>query len=335
MKQLFIHIGPHKTGTTAIQNALRESSEQLAKLRIRYDTLEDYGSLNTHQIADSISTGRLELPAQTLEKFSQSQIDSIISSENFSRLDLDGVRFLKSKISCEKIRIIYFLRNPLKRMKSEWQELVKHGYRYTFLEFIAARLSRPVQDRFINDEVRIAPWREVFGIDSVDIHLYDQIEDVVEYFFNFYLKMNFDAPKTRVNKSQDPETTEVLRALLGLQRVFLDRTVPNISEFKELTNNVKLLVARSEERYLKSFSMSMDSLIFRNIESTLIERNNGAIHGDFEGKKLFNDRSVTWKFISPDLWLEHPDLTAALFSLREGIIRSHGMPPIDIRLAQI
>ena len=333
--KLLLHIGPHKTGTSAIQMALQSSSKELTRKNIIFDSLESYEGHNSHQIADMLSTSRKSSAQKTLEKFNECGQLCVVSSENFSRLTLDDVKFLRENLKFSDVRVVYFLRNPLARIKSDWQELVKHGYRFTFLEFIAGRLSRPINDRILNDEVRIAPWREVFGADKIDIHLYDNIEDVVSYFFAYYFKIKKDNNQDRVNASLDLESVEALRALMGLQKVFLGK--PNIftDDLRGIVKSLKLITESQGNKYRKSFPVSLDSFLLRALEKTLLQQNSISIINGNNPNFLFTKRSENYKFISSDIWLEHPDLTNALFDLRAKIIEEYGHPQIDQRLIQV
>lgn len=335
MSSLILHIGPHKTGTTAIQIALENSWQELAKQHTRFDTLKEYDGVNSHQIADLISTRRLADAEVTLKRFPATREKYIVSSENFSRLDIDGVRFLRERLSFDNVRIVYFLRNPLARMKSDWQELVKHGYRFSFMEFIGARLTRPMEDRILNDEVRIAPWREVFGSENIDIHLYDQISDAAKYFLNYYFLIDSPTPSRKINKSFDIETTEILRALVGLQKVFLTRPHLLMDDLSDIHENLCTINRSENSRYVQSCSMSMDSTIFRNIEKTILAHNRTMIRGEIHNDFLYKQRNTTWDFISTDVWLENPKLTSKLFSLRDKIIEEIGNPIVDYRLRRM
>jgi hypothetical protein len=315
--------------------ALQSSSEELTKKNIIFDSLESYEGHNSHQIADMLSTGRKSDAKKTLEKLNECGQLCVVSSENFSRLTLDDVKFLRENLKFSDVRVVYFLRNPLERIKSDWQELVKHGYRFTFLEFIAGRLSRPVNDRILNDEVRIAPWREVFGPDKIDIHLYDNIDDVVSYFFTYYFRIKKDNNQDRVNVSLDLEAVEALRALMGLLKVFLGK--PNIftDDLKGIVKRLELITESHGNKYKKSFPLSLDSFLPRAIEKTLLQRNSVSIINGDNPDFLFTKRSKNYKFISPDIWLEHPDLTNSLFTLRARIIEEYGHPQVDHRLIQV
>lgn len=333
--KLLLHIGPHKTGTTAIQIALQGATQELLQKSIFFDSLEAYAGRNSHQLADILSTDRKNEAINTLEKIEGSGEFRVISSENFSRLKLEDVKFLKENLQFDDVRIIYFLRNPLLRIKSDWQELVKHGYRFTFLEFIAGRLARPINDRMLNDEVRISPWREIFGADNVDIHLYDQIDDVVSYFFDYYFGIKKKNTKNRANVSLDLETVETLRALMGLQKVFLEKSNILVNDLNPLIDNLRSVVKKNDPKYNKSFSLSMDSFSLRAIERILVERNSTLIKNQINSEYIFDKRSETYNFISSDVWLEHPKLMNSVFSLREKIIEEFGIPQIDQRLSQV
>jgi hypothetical protein len=175
----------------------------------------------------------------------------------------------------------------------------------------------------------------VFGPDKIDIHLYDNIDDVVSYFFTYYFRINKDNNQDRVNVSLDLEAVEALRALMGLQKVFLGK--PNIftDDLKGIVKRLELITESHGKKYKKSFPLSLDSFLLRAIEKTLLQRNSVSIINGDNPDFLFTKRSKNYKFISPDIWLEHPDLTNSLFTLRARIIEEYGHPQVDHRLIQV
>ncbi|MBK6508279.1 MAG: sulfotransferase domain-containing protein [Haliea sp.] len=194
--KLLIHIGPHKTGTTSIQAVASHQLPAISKAGWAVETFPELKN-GTHSLASLLSNGKLDVVRPHLEKLGTITTPTLISSENFSRITEAQAKFMLNTIGISDVRVVYYLRNPLHRLLSAWTERVRHGYRRTLTEYIAGRLLQPFRDRDINDQVRITPWAHALGETAVrsgalDLHLYDQYDDVVKHFFFEYFGIAID-----------------------------------------------------------------------------------------------------------------------------------------------
>ena len=111
-KNFFIHIGNHKTGTTAIQNFLHKNENRLKLNKIIYPEIGKtlQYSYNSHNIAWELNGDiRFEQQNKTLSdlyKFiSQCNNSIIISSEDLQNLEFDEVKFNQFKNELKKKQI--------------------------------------------------------------------------------------------------------------------------------------------------------------------------------------------------------------------------------------
>ena len=100
-RRLLLHIGPHKTGSTAIQIALANALEADER---SFATLERLGG--AHQVAELFSGGHFDEGASLLSEIPKAPATVVLSSENFSRLEENQIaseppRFLRRLISSD------------------------------------------------------------------------------------------------------------------------------------------------------------------------------------------------------------------------------------------
>lgn len=336
VRRLLLHVGPHKTGSTAIQIGLEKQAAEIASFDwtfMRFESMQG----GAHRLADLLSADRLEEAAPYMDQLKDATGKTVVSSENFSRLKEAQAQAFLEAIGFDEVRVVYYLRNPLNRLKSAWRERVKHGYRYTFVEFIAGRLSRPFNDVEINDALKIKPWVNAVGTSFCDIHLYDEIEDVAKHFFSIYfpdVQVNREGTTNRVNRSFSAEKTEVLRALSGCQTHLLNNRSYD-QHVDNLCNSIKQISENQKINYTRKFTLSLNSAIMMRIERMLMDEFSNSLKLGKERDHIFHERTVTWEYLAPEIWLEQPNLTKQLFEFRTKLLAELGVPIFDQRLRNL
>jgi hypothetical protein len=337
-KRLLLHIGPHKTGTTSIQHALKvESDALLSGTGWTYQPLSDVMG-GVHNFADMLSTGQFDAAQPFIDALKATPMPCVMSSENFSRLNEPQVRHLVDALGDIDIRVVYYMRNPGARLLSAWRERVKHGYRFTLVEFLAGRLLRPFLDREFNEAVKIAPWVDVLGIEAIDLHLYDAFDNATTHFFETYFPGLGRAPKTvgmRTNRSPGAAQTETLRALAGYQ-VHLFTHGEFRDRVADISGRIDAINADQDDAYLRTLSFTLDTPILYQLERSVIARFGDAVRQPLPSKDmLFAERNVDWRYVAPEIWFEQADLTGDVLALRQAIHDTCGVPVFDSRLAQL
>jgi hypothetical protein len=146
-KQIYLHIGPHKTGTSAIQSMADENRAALVRHGILYPSGRWHGQLGScfaqNKVAyvynrhsgftdlESINRSDTVYKTRLLEELEESDCqDAIFSYEGFIDLRPDEVReltnFLRDR--CDEIRIIAYCRHPLSFAPSEISQRVRMGF---------------------------------------------------------------------------------------------------------------------------------------------------------------------------------------------------------------
>jgi len=222
-QKIILHIGPPKTGTSSLQEALYQHRDQLSAHGF------DYPGFGRHPDMPKLP-GHHGIPGKLRENgvVPQDVLDGlaalpesrqvVFSSENFSHVDAVGVRQLLETLGPENVEIIYYVRRWDQLLPSVWQELIKHGHSQTYLEFLNAQISAPMASLYLNYMNVLDRWAKVIGPHNIRIFSYDNIraegQDVVQHFCNQVLGFSLDVPKMRQdNKRQAVGRTETLRVL--------------------------------------------------------------------------------------------------------------------------
>lgn len=220
--KFIVHIGPPKTGTSSLQEALSQNREPLLALGYDYPNFGRHPEMlqlpGHHGIAQSLQQGALPTGFQAwLDQLSGAH-RVILSSENFAHVPAAGVQLLVQTLGPENIEIIYYARRWEQLMPSVWQELVKHGHSQSYLEFLNHQTSAPMASIYLNYMNVLDRWAKEVGTDSLRIFSYDNLRaegvDIVQHFCTRVLniQLQMDQPHQH-NPRLQVGRTETLRML--------------------------------------------------------------------------------------------------------------------------
>jgi len=190
MKEVVIHIGPHKTGTTSIQEVLNGYSDQTTKYAAlgssnhsQYFTGAFSGSYESSHLFQHYLKKEKDLIRQRFRSKLKDELSSgfsayeriIFSGESVSALTESELKELHSflLIFAEKVTIVAYCREPISLTSSIFQQVVKGG-KCSF--DIKIKKYRDYFEKFLN----------VFGHNNVIIRPFDK-----ELFFNGSLIADF------------------------------------------------------------------------------------------------------------------------------------------------
>jgi hypothetical protein len=218
MAKLFLHIGPHKTGSTYIQKYCFENRDHLLSLGVNYPTagrLEHVSPYGQHETVAKVKT----LEQNNLDEyFSQffGTATTLVSSQDFDGLTLEEIKKLGRSLAQVDVRIIYYRRNGLDLLPSHWQEEVKHGATSTLYQFISPHILSPLASKIMNPCIALNSYAGVFGKDRITIVDYDvalQKDGILQPLFEL---LGIERPPVKhevINRSLEPDFTEIIRAL--------------------------------------------------------------------------------------------------------------------------
>ncbi|MEJ5992459.1 hypothetical protein WG902_20835 [Ramlibacter sp. PS3R-8] len=171
MRQLILHIGMHKTGTTSIQRSLGG----LAQDRVKYVTLGSPNHSGPLSVAfgDRTPKGRRALPGRSdnpeaLKQRIRAQLEAELAQKEFDKFVIsgEGMVFLSPNAVQElrdifykhvdEVRVFAYVRDPIGYSSSALQQRIKGGY-------AGYSLSRA------NYRKKFVPFIEIFGRDKFSV----------------------------------------------------------------------------------------------------------------------------------------------------------------------
>ncbi|MPZ54018.1 MAG: hypothetical protein GEU79_15020, partial [Acidimicrobiia bacterium] len=234
--ELIMHIGTHKTGTTAIQGALSASREILLTDRLLYPSTGRgaYGQRRTPytghanlareaggwDMFDPDAGGSDDVVAEAKDH----DIDSVlVSAEDFSvpegvERKIRWVRTLGERLGVTRVRVVVYLRPQWEYMESSYAELVRSGYSQ---RLFPGQVDLDIDHPRFEYPGLLEPWSDAFG--QVDVYGYSGYSpsSVVDHFATEVLDLPIAAPSLskRPNRRAGEKTIEMLRCLRGLLAV--------------------------------------------------------------------------------------------------------------------
>lgn len=176
-KLIFLHIGPHKTGSTAIQAMCDQNRSVLARHGILYPFGRWHGQLGSFFSRDKINfvfnrhSNRKDLNSLTAadtqyilrlrQEFSKTNADTVVLSyEGFIDLQADSIGALKSFLDefSQDIKIIAYCRHPISFARSQISQSILMGY----------PIASPEQRRLLIPKFQdyFEKYAKVFGVDK-------------------------------------------------------------------------------------------------------------------------------------------------------------------------
>lgn len=233
-KKLYLHIGTHKTGSTALQVFLTQNRQSLLKNGILYPEVgcPKFSQYGQHQLAWLFFSNENYLPCfegNTIDKHLLEDLDIlnkinllssdkkihsiIISSEEFSILNLDEIQMLSKKLYNFDVEIIIYLRRQDNYLEAAYgTSVLFSGYNKNFPSFMSN------QRMNLNYYEVIKNWETSFG-SCVHVRSYEDMnikKDIISDFskiININHNDQYISNKSRVNKSISADAMEVIRGL--------------------------------------------------------------------------------------------------------------------------
>ena len=309
-RRCILHVGPPKTGTTAIQRTLHRHRDALAAQGWAYPPI-GIRFFAHHTLAEAAQDGRPEFAgmADTLGAIEQ---NIVLSSELLAKGSVEALRRLRAALRCDDIRVIFYVRSFVDVFASLWSETIKSGAVADFALYGAEAVAGRGPGMALRADIMLPRLAEAFGREAIALHLFaaaiDTHGDVATHFLDRVLGVTgIPTIADQANAALPPLLAEVLRQV--------NRRAPAIPRDARFAA-ARALAAQIGPRadaYLREITLSADRPIFRQAERQLATQwRDRFIDPPPAGDALFAARSRTVKLIDPALWLDHPDLAAAL-----------------------
>ncbi|MGH6952383.1 MAG: TylF/MycF/NovP-related O-methyltransferase [Vitreimonas sp.] len=202
-RRIYVHVGNHKTGSTALQRAFGANRSRLAARGIVYPgTADDHHAVALMlQDPHNASPANVEQAARVRAEIAQTPHDVVLSSEGF--ISVEPVA-LRAWCGDEAVTIIIYLREQAEAIASQYQQQVKADLAAMSFEAFAWAI-------VVDHEKLLAPWVEVFGQASVRVRPY--AGDVVTDFLDIV-----EVDSEGLDLSQADPNPSIAGALLELKR---------------------------------------------------------------------------------------------------------------------
>jgi len=181
MKSLILHIGTHKTGSTALQQWFSANDEKLRDKGVLYPSSGRpvTGPVWGHHLLPWAIQRRRGIDSEKVWAELKKEIEAsnahtvVISSEEFDDLSKAEVARVAEHLAPWSLRVVIYLRNPYDFMVSYYKQIVKSGVcRKTFPEVLRASAGRCNYFRICE------AWSAAIGGNLPDIRMYDRISEM-------------------------------------------------------------------------------------------------------------------------------------------------------------
>lgn len=224
-----LHVGPHKTGTTALQSAFHMNREAIRDQGVHYAGPNRQPMQAAHAItgkpspyADGAVPSRSRWTDLVREVNGAGDARVVISSEGFADADDEGIATVVRDLGRDRLHVAVTIRPLASILPSQWQQYVQNGMVLSFDEWLDAMFNRPpgkVTPTFWlrhrhHDLVR--RWAAVVGPDRVTAIVADESdrESLLRTFEAFVgLRAGTLVPEAELgNRSLTAAEVEIVRA---------------------------------------------------------------------------------------------------------------------------
>jgi hypothetical protein len=224
-----LHIGPHKTGTTAIQGALHLARERLAAEGVVYP-----GRGRQPLWPILAVTGQPALlggPRPEISYWDSLVRDVraagdqrvVLSSEFFAEADDATARRVIADLGGARVHVVVTLRSLARILPSQWQQYLQNGFHFRYLEWLEGILSEPPQTptpgfwRRHRHDALITRWAAENGPENLTVIVLDESDRLMLLrVFESMLGLPADflvLEERAVNRSLTAEEAELVRLL--------------------------------------------------------------------------------------------------------------------------
>ena len=211
---LILHIGTHKTGTSAIQSFLAFRAEQLRGHGIHYLKVGRDDTAGNHQLPWSIR-GKHGAPLSVWEDARAElartdAVRAVISSEAFWFTEPSAVKDQLGDAG--DLRIVIYLRRQDRYLQSLYKQSVFGGRRMDFAEWLESY-------RFRGDYLSVVRrWEAAFGKDALHIRPYERSGQTIDSVSDFMTLLGLDVNKEFPRRQMKLRNPSPRRELLVLMR---------------------------------------------------------------------------------------------------------------------
>jgi hypothetical protein len=181
-----VHIGPHKTGTTAIQGALHLARERLAARGVVYPGRGRQPLWPVLAVTGQPALRGEPRPEITYWDHLVRDISAagdqrvVLSSEFFAEADDTTARRVVEDLGGASVHVVVTLRSLTRILPSQWQQYLQNGYHFRYLEWLEGILSEPPRTptpgfwRRHRHDTLTARWAAAVGAENLTVIVIDE-----------------------------------------------------------------------------------------------------------------------------------------------------------------
>ncbi|WP_135467873.1 hypothetical protein [Crenalkalicoccus roseus] len=312
-RRAVLHVGPHKTGTTTIQDALHHNAEALAQAGWRYPAI-GYSQQAHHALVQALVKAEDGEAERMLAALADEPGDLVLSSENLSRAPLEALQRLAGALRGREVAVVYYQRNFLDLAYSWWQERIKHGRSEELTAFLLDIVAAPGRLHLFAPHAVLGRLAEAFGRESIHVFLYDRIRadpGLVAHFAREVLELDasgWAAQRRQANRSLRPAAAELRRMLNRLGCGTGGGILPEAG-----TRALREQAVAREAAHLRTVTLGYDMPAFRRMERALLDHWGDCIRTPLPApEEAFAERTREIRYVDPAIWLLEPALAAAV-----------------------
>ncbi len=225
MAKLYLHIGAHKTGTTALQGAFDAGRATLARHGVTYPRACWYHhaqhrlAFALKKMADSVrgDVPDFDTELAALESTLDGVAVAVVSSEEFFALTPDRIARLRDGLAAHDVHVIATVRRPDTMFLSIYNQKAKQPGN-GFGRMVSAFLDKPeTLDGDISAGRCLGGWLDVFGTDRVTVLRYEDGPAVPQMLGCLGLPGDLDLPAGSANASLPGAGVEAMRLAKALK----------------------------------------------------------------------------------------------------------------------
>ena len=252
-----LHIGPHKTGTTALQAAFHRARESVAAQGVHYAgrNAQPMGAAyavtaRNPTYAKPTPIGRWKALVREVDAAGDARV--VISSEGFCDADEAAIKRIARDLHRDRLHIVMTLRPLAAILPSQYQQFVQGGLVMAYDTWLEAMLADPPRkersplfwQRHRHDEL-VARWANVVGIDRVTVIVADDKEpDAVPRVFERLVGLRPGTLELEWNSSNRSLTRAEIELVRALNRAFRSVAMRPMAQNKVMRLGTTELIKR-------------------------------------------------------------------------------------------
>jgi hypothetical protein len=183
MKQIFLHIGTQKTGSSSLQFFLHNNRERLAELGYLYPSQKKaHHNLAYILLEDPKANYQANTWDDIITEIDNSSLDKVIISSEFfvQTRKISFIQKIAEKLKKYQTKIIIYLKRQDKKMESSFNQQMKTAVYTGGVDFFLKESMTPDYFKILNN------WSQIFGQDNIIVRPLEkeQIPDIYQDFLH-------------------------------------------------------------------------------------------------------------------------------------------------------